>query len=92
MKLLAPITPFITEHLWQTLYSQDSIHKENLPDTENVTDMSEMTQLLAEFNSKVWNEKKQKELSLKDSIKIDVPETLNQFKKDLIAMHNLESN
>ena len=54
--------------------------------------MSEMTQLLAEFNSKVWNEKKQKELSLKDSIKIDVPETLNQFKKDLIAMHNLESN
>ena len=33
-----------------------------------------------------------KELSLKDSIKIDVPETLNQFKKDLIAMHNLESN
>ena len=37
-------------------------------------------------------EKKEKELSLKDSIKIDVPETLNQFKKDLIAMHNLESN
>ena len=55
-------------------------------------DMSEITQLLSEFNSKVWNEKKQKELSLKDSIKIDVPETLNQFKKDLIAMHNLESN
>jgi valyl-tRNA synthetase len=54
--------------------------------------MSEMTQLLAEFNSKVWNEKKQKELSLKDSIKIDVPERLSQFKKDLIAMHNLESN
>ena len=92
LKLLAPITPFITEHLWQTLYSQDSIHKENLPDIENVEDMSEMTQLLSEFNSKVWNEKKQKELSLKDSIKIDVPETLSQFKKDLIAMHNLESN
>ena len=51
-----------------------------------------MTQLLSEFNSKVWNEKKQKELSLKDSIKIDVPEELSQFKKDLIAMHNLESN
>ncbi len=74
------------------MYSQDSIHKENLPDIENVDDMSEMTQLLSEFNSKVWNEKKQKEISLKDSIKIEVPETLNQFKKDLIAMHNLESN
>ena len=92
MKLLAPITPFITEHLWQTLYSQDSIHKENLPDIENLDDMSEMTQLLSEFNSKIWNEKKEKELSLKDSIKIDVPETLSQFKKDLIAMHNLESS
>ena len=92
LKLLAPITPFITEHLWQTLYSQDSIHKENLPDIENVNDMTEMTQVIAEFNSKVWNEKKQKELSLKDSIKIDVPEILSQFKKDLIAMHNLESN
>ena len=92
LKLLAPITPFITEHLWQTLYSQDSIHKEKLPDKENLNDMSEITQLLTEFNSKVWNEKKQKELSLKDSIKIDVPEELSQFKKDLIAMHNLESN
>ena len=92
LKLLAPITPFITEHLWKTLYSQDSIHEENLPDMENVEDMSEITQLLSEFNSKVWNEKKQKELSLKDSIKIDVPEALSQFKKDLIAMHNLESN
>jgi valyl-tRNA synthetase len=74
------------------LYSKDSIHEENLPDMENVEDMSEITQLLSEFNSKVWNEKKQKELSLKDSIKIDVPEALSQFKKDLIAMHNLESN
>ena len=43
LKLLAPIIPFITEHLWQTLYSQDSIHKENLPDIENVDDMSEIT-------------------------------------------------
>ena len=92
LKLLAPITPFITEHLWQTLYSQNSIHKENLPDIENAEDMTKMTQIIAEFNSKVWNEKKQKELSLKDSIKIDVPEILSQFKKDLIAMHNLESN
>ena len=54
--------------------------------------LDRLPKLLSEFNSKVWNEKKQKELSLKDSIKIDVPETLNQFKKDLIAMHNLESN
>jgi len=92
LKLLAPITPFITEHLWQTLYSKNSIHKEHLPQIENVEDMTNMTQAIVEFNSRVWNEKKQNNLSLKDSIKIDIPENLNQFKKDLIAMHNLELN
>ena len=92
LKLLAPITPFITEHLWLTLYSEDSIHKEQLPEIENVEDMTAMTQPIIEFNSRVWNEKKQNNLSLKDSIKIEIPEKLDQFKKDLTAMHNLETN
>ena len=30
-----------------------------------------------------------KNLSLKDSVEINVPENLKQFKKDLVAMHNL---
>jgi len=92
LKLLAPITPFITEYLWKTLYSKDSIHKENIPETENVEDFSQFTQNVIEFNSKVWNDKKAKNLSLKDSIKINVPENLQQFKKDLVAMHNLKSD
>ena len=92
LKLLAPITPLITEHLWLTLYSKNSIHKEQLPEIENVENMTAMTQPIIEFNSRVWNEKKQNNLSLKDSIKIEIPENLNQFKKDLVAMHNLETN
>ena len=92
LKLLAPITPLITEHLWLTLYSKNSIHKEELPEIENVENMTAMTQPIIEFNSRVWNEKKQNNLSLKDSIKIEIPENLNQFKKDLVAMHNLEIN
>jgi len=92
LKLLAPITPLITEHLWLTLYSKNSIHKEQLPEIENVENMIAMTQPIIEFNSRVWNEKKQNNLSLKDSIKIEIPENLNQFKKDLVAMHNLETN
>ena len=43
----------------------------------------------SEFNSKVWNTKKEKGLSLKDSIKIEIPKELDIFKKDLAAMHNL---
>jgi valyl-tRNA synthetase len=92
LKLMAPITPFITEYLWKTLYSKDSIHNEQLPKSENVQSMNEHTSHIIEFNSKVWNKKKEKTLSLKDSIEINIPENLQQFKKDLIAMHNLKSD
>jgi len=89
LKLLAPITPFITDHLWQTLYSKESIHKELQVDKESHEDMTKFTKEITEFNSKIWNEKKAKNLSLKDSISIAVPEGLSQFKKDLKSMHNL---
>ena len=49
-----------------------------------------MTDKITEFNSNVWNEKKAKKLSLKDSIKIEVPKELEIFRKDLVAMHHLE--
>ena len=55
-------------------------------------DFLQFTQNVIEFNSKVWNDKKERNLSLKDSIEINVPENLQQFKKDLVAMHNLKSN
>ena len=89
LKLLAPITPFISDHLWQTLYSKNSIHKESQVKQEQVEDMGKFTKELVEFNSKVWNEKKDKNLSLKDSISISIPENLDLFKKDLKAMHNI---
>ena len=88
--MLAPITPFITEHLWQTLYSENSIHKERQVEAEDAEDQSKLTEQVVQFNSKVWNEKKAKELSLKDSIAIEVPAELSEFKKDLQSMHNLE--
>lgn len=88
--LLAPICPFITEEIWQTLYSQESIHKQNFPNvhSKSVFDL-ELGKKLMEFNSKVWNEKKAKGLSLKEPIKLEVPTDLKQFAKDLEATHNL---
>ena len=91
LKLLAPITPFITDFLWQTLYSKETIHKEKQVEQENPEDMTNTTKVVIDFNSKVWNEKKSKGLSLKDSISISVPSNLKSFEKDLIAMHNLGS-
>jgi len=89
LKLLAPITPFITDFLWQTLYSDKSIHTEQQVKEESNEDLTKHTQAISEFNSKVWNAKKEKGLSLKDSIKIESPKELDIFKKDLVAMHNL---
>ncbi len=90
LKLLAPITPFITEHLWRTLYSEQSIHKEMQAEPEESEKQSGgLTKEISEFNSKVWNGKKAQKLSLKDSFKIEIPEELKPFSKDLKSMHNL---
>jgi len=90
LKLLAPITPYITDFLWQTLYSDKSIHTEQQPKEESNEDLTQHTQAISYFNSKVWNEKKEKGLHLPDSIKIEIPKELEIFKKDLVAMHHLE--
>ena len=89
LRLLAPITPFITEYLWSRLYSKESIHKQRQVESESRTVQSEITKEITEFNSKVWNDKKAQNLSLKDSIRIEIPASLEQFGKDLKHMHNI---
>lgn len=90
LKLLAPITPFITEHLWQTLYSKNSIHHEKQVEPSEIENLTSLSEKIIQFNSKVWNEKKAKNISLRDTIRIKVPKELEEFKKDLKSMHNLE--
>ena len=88
--LLAPIAPFITDYLWQNLYSDKTIHRERFAESENYEDWTEFTKSIVEFNSNVWNKKKELGLSLKDSVDFDIPSDLAQFAKDLKAMHNLK--
>ncbi len=90
--LLAPITPFITDYMWQMLYSKETIHRQRHPEPENLEDMTRFTKEITDFNSKVWNEKKAKRLSLKDPLSIEIPESLKSFEKDLIPMHKLQSS
>lgn len=90
LQLLSPITPFITDYLWQELYSKKSIHLENFPKTEWKKESSKLTPKLIEFNSLVWNKKKEKGGSLKDEIKIKIPKNLKMFEKDLKKMHNIK--
>jgi valyl-tRNA synthetase len=88
--LLAPIIPFITDYLWQNLYSQKTIHHEEFVEPEGHEDWTKYTKEITEFNSEVWNKKKSMNLSLKDTIEISIPESLQPFAKDLKAMHNIK--
>lgn len=88
--LLAPVCPFITEALWTRIYSEKSIHTEVFPDAKVWDrDYLKYEKQLVEFDSKVWNEKKTRGLSLKDPISLEIPLELSAFEKDLRAMHNL---
>ena len=104
LRLLAPITPFITEYLWQSMYAAPggrSIHLEMLPgstpapggpdgaDTSGGDDITAATKAITEFNSMVWNRKKSENLSLKDGIALEIPDALKPFERDLRAMHNI---
>lgn len=97
--LLAPICPYITEELWTKIYSTASVHTEHLPELlpgEDNRELCKYTGPITEFNSEVWNKKKEtvlektgKALSLRDPIHISVPNELELFKSDLQLMHNL---
>jgi len=93
--LLAPVIPHITEHIWQKVYakrgSYESIHTQSFPEAEWKTEAAKYTQPLTAFNSKVWNTKKAKGMSLRDPIKIKIPDELKPFEADLRAMHNIRN-
>jgi valyl-tRNA synthetase len=100
LSLIAPVIPFIVEELWTKMYSSEStIHRQAMFRKEELEDDAEMTKYtkaIIDFNSMVWNKKKEtisketgKPLSLKDPIDIPVPPELEQFGQDLKAMHNL---
>ncbi|WP_415281305.1 valine--tRNA ligase [Candidatus Nitrososphaera sp. FF02] len=94
--LLAPLTPFISEELWTKMYSDKSIHHQQLPEVKEDAESAKYTKAISDFNSLVWNKKKEtisketgKPLSLKDPLEIAVPDELAPFASDLTTMHNL---
>ena len=45
---------------------------------------------IMKFNSEVWKKKKDAGKNLRDEIKVKVPKSLEKYKKDLVAMHNIK--
>jgi len=90
--LLSPFIPFITDYLWRSIYSNNSIHLENIPTISYEPMAESITDHLLHFNSMIWNKKKSLGLSLKEKIRVEIPQELQIFSKDLILMHNIESS
>jgi len=91
LKMLAPVSPFITDYIYRTLYGK-TVHLELFPEGEEYDpELLEMTKLIISVNSAVWKTKKSRGLSLKALVKkLYLPESLRPFLTDLKAMHNVD--
>lgn len=87
--LLAPITPFMTEHIWRQLYSTRSIHVQKFPRPGWSKAHKRYTEKMLAFNREVWKIKEEKNLALREPVEVQVPKILTPFRNDLIRMHSL---
>ncbi len=86
--LLYPIIPQMTSVIAKAK-GIDLLNSE-WPNSEYSEEDLSLVDLVTEFNSRVWKEKKENGVSLRDAIKgIDIPEKLTNFEKDLRACHNI---
>jgi len=89
--VLHPVAPFITDYLWRKLYSDRNIVLERFPDPIPVTISKPLLDEIMTFNSLVWKTKKERGVSLKDSVyRVVTSSELKAFDKDLKAAHKIQ--
>ncbi|MFX1475228.1 MAG: valine--tRNA ligase [Promethearchaeota archaeon] len=93
LKLLAPLCPFITEKIHQSVYSPDtSIHLQTFPDPRDAWTSDHPTDLITRFNAECWKYKQDHELSLRAPlITVTAPKALKPYEADLKRMHNIQT-
>ena len=94
LKLLAPITPFITEKIWLEVYSKESIHLQKFPErrVEWESDMVKLLDRFMEFNNAIWKYKKSRGVALSQEMparRVYAPPELKPLKDDLMVMHRI---
>ena len=90
LKLLAPITPHISDYIWRELYSKKSIHTEKFPEQAGITSQINTEELIS-LNSVIWKEKKEKSLSLKAEVaELTMPEKFRPVERELAATHHIK--
>jgi valyl-tRNA synthetase len=92
LKLLAPITPFVTDYIWRSIYSKESIHIQKFPEADPRLILTEdPTPIIMKTNSAIWKAKKDANISLKQPIEYaNLPKELEPFAQDLRQMHNIK--
>jgi len=94
LRLLAPISPFVTEEIYQNLpHTKKSIHLEQYPDVKNFEKKySIVFDKLVQLDSLVWNYKKGKSLPLVSSVsELYLPKDLQVFEKEIKTMHKVDA-
>ena len=95
LRLLAPITPFITEGIWRRLFSPDSsIHKQPFPDINPSWESpyKELLEPFMQFNTAIWKYKRENNIALNEPLDnyVYAPRILRPLKEDLEAMHRIK--
>jgi valyl-tRNA synthetase len=89
LELLAPVNPAMTYHIYKNLFNKN-IHEQKFPEFNEFNTII-VGQELLDFNSLIWKHKKDKNLSLKDTIKKAViTPSLESVSNELKAMHGIE--
>jgi len=92
LRFLAPISPFVTDKVWSTLYG-GSVHRQAIPEAREdwKTEFTGLTAAVIAFNSATWKGKKEAGKSLNEPVTgIAVPAGLEPFRLELTAMHHLQ--
>ena len=87
--LLYPIIPQVTTVITKALDISVNNFPKPIKKTYN-NDYLKTIKKIMDFNSEVWKSKREKNISLRDSItNVNVPKELKQYEKDLKACHKL---
>lgn len=87
--LAAPITPHMTDHIWRRLYGQRSVHLERFPTADRNKVGKSVREAIVQFDERTWKAKRDKGVSLREPIEVEIPAKLRPYKDDIGRMHHV---
>jgi len=92
LELMAPIIPFITDHVYREMYGKGGVHVLGFPKPERHPKPAFTADSLAELNGQVWKAKKDRGLSLKAELfGLAVPKNFRPIEADMKRAHNAKT-